>query len=121
MSVLVEGIHDAEFVVSCANGTRSFRAVTVEAPEGGYEAGVLLAETGGVYTAAAADGTVVAILANGVPEGTREETVMVQDGEVSEGRLIYPEDATPAQITTLNTALEGLGIVVLPTPRTIVT
>ena len=102
--------HSHEFIVSEANGYRSRSVGTVVSPDGGLEAGTLLAADG---TPATAAGPVASILVNPTFEaGTTEETLFARDGEVDAQALIYPDPITPAETETLNTQLAALGIVV---------
>lgn len=120
--VFTEKNYDAEFVISTANGTRSVREIEYTAPEDGSVAGTVMGQLTAtdVYVPldlGGADGseTVAGILLNGADEGTAANVGFVNDGEVSQARLTYPDGATALQIITINTALEALGIVTFAT------
>lgn len=123
MSVKTEGVRNAEFLISEANGTRSRLAVTVHVPAGEtYLAGLVLGKvtSGGKYVArltGAGDGSSTAkgILyehadnADGVAAVDFERTIINADAEV-QGETM---DANGGVEATVLTELLALGIKVL--------
>jgi len=121
MAVLTEGKHDGEFIVSESNGTRSRNAGTLITGQD-LEAGTLL----GMITisskltkydpdASTGEESVHSILVNNTDATDADvvgTAIFVRDGEVNEAELTYNTDATEGEITTANTELEALGIVV---------
>jgi len=121
MAVFTEGKHNGEFIVSEANGTRSRGAETLISGQD-LEAGTLLGKItiGGKltqYAHGASDGSesVHSILVNNI-DATDADVVGVavfaRDGEVNEAELTYSAGAGAGEITTANTELEALGILV---------
>jgi hypothetical protein len=118
---LTEGKHAGEFLVSKANGSRSVTTGTVVSGqnlEAGTVVGVITASGKyAIYDAGASDGTesVAGILYDNVnaTDGDIDgQVVYVRDAEVRESDLTYFDGATAGEITTANTELEALGIIV---------
>ena len=119
-----EGFHSHEFIMSEANGTRSRLVGVVTAAVGGLEAGTIMGRqtSDGTYVAldmAATDGSeiVSGILLNPASEGTTGNVIFARDGEVAFDALTYPSGANESVISTINSALDGLGIFVLTSGR----
>ena len=117
MTILIEPRHSHEFIVSEADKTRSREEVSVLAPSGGLEPGTVMGKVGANYVtldlgAATGAEVVSGILLNPASEGTDSNVIIARSAEVAQGALTYPTGASGANIITINTALEGLGIIV---------
>ena len=119
MATLTETRHNANFLVSEANGYRSRATGTVEGGAAGLVAGTLLGvrTSGGNYIrhdADAADGsqTVAGILYEeiGIDEEL-ERTIIVRDAEVNKNHLTYEDAADAGEIIAADAALLTLGII----------
>ncbi|MCF3934339.1 head decoration protein [Acuticoccus sp. M5D2P5] len=121
MVTLTEGIRNASFLVSEANGMyRSREKVTVTVPSGGIAAGTVL----GAITASGKYVRHDSGLSNGAETeagilyetltaaGDAEVTIIARDAEVVGAHLTYEDGADAAAITASNTALASLGIIV---------
>lgn len=121
MTVLTEGKHRAEFILSEANGYRSRATVTLTAPAADIAAGTVLGVVTGEYVPLdqdASDGSeaAAAILYDNVaaletPADT-EAVVILRDAEVNGNDLVWPADIEAAEITTATGELAALGIIV---------
>lgn len=120
MTILVDGKHTAEFIVSEASGYRSRQEVTVTVPSGGLEAGTIVGKitaTGKYvrHAAGASNGseTEAGILFAGFTEtGDTNATIIARDAEVVGSDLTYEDGADAAQITASNDALAAIGLIV---------
>ena len=121
MAILTEGKHDGEFIVSESNGTRSRSTGTLLSGED-LEAGTLLGQitTGGKLIqydpdASTGEESVYAILVNNTDASSADVlgvAIFIRDGEVNEAELTYNTSPTEGEITTANTELAALGIIV---------
>lgn len=120
MPVLSEGIHQGEFLISEANGSRSRETVTVT-PETDrdYPSGTVLGQitVGGKYVEHdpdASDGTedAAAVLYTEVKQGTSDVSaaVIVRDAEVDLGRLTFISGIDSGDQDDAVAALVALGI-----------
>lgn len=124
MAILTQPRLNAEFLISEANDWRSRDEVTVSVPDGGYETGTILGKitASGKYVrhnAAAVDGSEaeagILLIAQANGSGAAADadcTIIARDAEVEGDELTYEVGADAAQITTSNTALAALGIIV---------
>jgi hypothetical protein len=121
MSVFTEGKHTGEFLVSKANGTRSMSTGVVLSGEvlvAGQLVGVVsLSGKIKAYNPANIDGTetVAGIIYDNVDATAGDlsgKVLVVRDAEVRQSDLTYFTGANAGQITTANTGLEALGIIV---------
>lgn len=120
MAIQTEGARKAAFLVNEANGYRSRGEGTVTVPSGGLEAGTVLGviTSSGKYVrhaAGASDGSqneAGILFGNLDIAGDADGTIILRDAEVSQDELTYEDGADAAQITTSNTALAALGIIV---------
>lgn len=123
MTTKTEGLHTAEFIVSEANAFRSRGTGTVTVPDGGMASGTIL---GGPvsdkyvrHDADASDGSEDEAGVLFAPQindtGSAVDvtaTIILRDAEVNGDDLTYEDGADGNQITTSNTALAALGIIV---------
>lgn len=120
MTVLTEGKHAADFLVSEANGARSRDAVTVAQGQNLKPGAVLgkLTATGKhmALAPAANDGsqTAAGILyaAADATGADVRQTAILRDAEVNGAELAWPDGITAGQKTAAVVELAGLGIIV---------
>ncbi|TPW26026.1 head decoration protein [Pararhizobium mangrovi] len=111
--ILKEAKHNADFIVSEANGYRSRETGSIAGGDDGVRPGTIVSVSSGTYSPVAVDGTAAGILYEGVPAGeTVDRTFVVRDAEVSGADLVYPDGATDTQKATLKAGLNSLGIAV---------
>ncbi|KRQ99272.1 head decoration protein [Bradyrhizobium valentinum] len=120
-TVLTEGRHPAEFILSEANGQRSRGNITI-AENQEFEAGQVLAEitASGEYVAhdpagagGAAVATAIALYGATTEEGeTADISAIVRDAEVNGKILIYKTGITAPQTEAAIEALADQGIIV---------
>lgn len=119
MSILYEGRHAAEFLVSEANNYRSRDAVTI-AYGSSLDAGTVLGQvsSSGKYkpfSASATDGSenpaAVLYFPTDASEGDVEATVIARDAEVKGEILGFPSGITNTQRNSALSALADAGIV----------
>ena len=120
MTILTEGQHAGEFLVSEATGTRARAAVTVAAATDLAPGTVLGIVTGtGFYTAFNQDAqtgeqTAKAILWDACEADSSGVTaaVIVRDAEVNGAELVWPDDIEAGEKTTAIAQLAAVGIIV---------
>lgn len=120
MTILTEGRHTAEFLVSEANGARSRDVVTILSGEVLGPGAVLgMVTASGKYVElnpGGADGSEVAaaILYEGVDATAADttRTALLRDAEVNGGEIVWPDGITGPQKTTAIGQLAALGILV---------
>ncbi len=120
MTVLTESNHEGEFVVSLANGKRSF---TEGAPEAAFDApaakvvsGTVVQLTAGEWKAVVdLDTDPVGVLYTTIPQGETlvQVAVIDKDAEVALGRLTFPSGFDAGKITAATVRLEAQGIKVV--------
>ena len=119
MTVLTEGTHAGEFIVSEANGKRSREAITVlsgETLEAGHIVGIETASgkykewnpgnTDGSETAAG-----VLFEAVDASAADADGVAVVRDAEINRGEVVYFTGATPAHHDIAATQLATMGII----------
>lgn len=120
MAVLIEGKHNADFIVSEANGARSRDAVTV-AQSAALKPGTVLGKltASGKYAAldpAANTGAETAIgllyAAADATDADAGAVAILRDAEVNGAELAWPEGITPEQKAIAIAALAIRGIIV---------
>lgn len=125
MAILTEGTRKAEFLVSEASDWRSRDEVVVTVPANTtYASGTILGQVtaSGKFTrhaAGAANGSEseAGVLFEPLVNATGsaidyDVTNIARDAEVNGAELTYEDGADAAQVTTSNTALAALGIIV---------
>lgn len=120
MTLLTEGQHAGEFLVSEATGTRARAAVTVVAASDLAPGTVLGMVTGtGVYTAFNPDAqtgeqTAIAILWDACEANSAgvAAAAIVRDAEVNGAELVWPDDLEAGEQTAALAQLAAVGIIV---------
>ena len=122
MTVLIEGRHPGEFLITEANGQRSRETITIASGAGVIAAGTVLGKVtaSGKYVASsvgASDGSEVpsAINIHGADATAADATVsaIVRDAEVNGKYLTWHADRDqPAEKAAANAALAILGVIV---------
>jgi len=119
MSTLTEQGHAGGFILSVANGHRSFANETVASGEN-MQAGEVYAKVAGKVVpldpsdASYGGDTVAGILFAATDASTADQAAagVVRDAEVNGNELVWPDGITANQKTTAIAALAALGIVV---------
>lgn len=112
MTIQNMGPREFGFVISEGNGHFSREAVTATGGSGGLVAGALVRDNAGTWQEIGVAETPEAIATAAVGENeTADITVIVRNAEVHKAGLTYPDGASGAQITAMDTALAALGIV----------
>lgn len=121
MTVLTEGNHRAEFLVSEANGTRSREIVTVLSATALEPGTVLALQDDSYYVALDEDATssdisvAVAVLYDAVDADSSDglpAVAIVRDAEVNGAELIWPTGISAGDKTTAIAQLAAAGIIV---------
>ena len=120
MAVLTEGTHTGEFLISEANGYRSRDTIVVltgEVLNAGTIIGKVTASGKNVrYDPVSSNGseTVAGIVFGNIDatDADANAVIISRDSEVNNELLTYSDGADASAITTANTELEALGIIV---------
>jgi hypothetical protein len=102
-------------ILSESAGRRSRENITLLEGNGVIAPNTVLAASGSGYVPAAAAGTAVAIALYGgdTTDGDIHVAALTRDAEVNGHTLVYAPDVdTPAEVTTKNTQLAAVGIIV---------
>lgn len=114
-TVLTEGRHDDEFIISLANGDRSIETGTVAANTA-LEPGQIVQEVGGELTPITAVantpvGVVRRKLEANAASTTPGQPYVARDATLLESSLTYFTGISAADQTAMNVKLEALGII----------
>lgn len=115
MSAKLEGVHNAEFLLSEANGQYSREVVTISSGAGVVQAGSLLNSANAVVDGSGvAYNTAAKVVLNTVDatDADVKAAVIVRHAEVHGDLLAWPDAATTANKETAATALATAGIIV---------